>query len=48
MYKDDNNMYKDNKINYKANSFRVIKRFSYNGASIVKTLRTLELEIFTS
>lgn len=40
-------IYKDNNTNYKTNSFKLIKTLGYNGASIVETLRNLDLDIFS-
>ena len=34
-------------MNYETKSFKLIETFGYNGAAVVETLRTLDLEIFT-
>ena len=39
---------KDDKINYKTKSFKVIENFGYNRAAVVKTLCDVYLEIFTA
>ena len=34
-------------MNYETKSFKLIETFGYNGAAMVETLHTLDLEIFT-
>ena len=38
---------KGNKVNYKTKSFKVIETFGYNGADLVKTLRAIDMDVFT-
>ena len=43
----DDTISKDYKVNHKTKSFKVIETFGYNGAVVVDTLRTLDVDILT-
>ena len=42
----DDTISKDNKTNYKTNSFKQIKYFCYNGTLVVETLHAIYLNVF--
>ena len=42
-----NTISKENKTNYKTKSFKVIKAFGYNGATMAEKLQNVNLDTFT-